>query len=92
MSGHSASGSETNPVMSQAGASGEERRERLLQAARSAMEYAYAPYSNFRVGAALLTDSGEIFIGCNVQNAAYGMTNCAERTAIFGGGETGTQG
>ena len=58
-------------------------REQLLEAARSAMEHAYAPYSNFRVGAALLTQNGEIFLGCNVENASYGMTNCAERTAIF---------
>ena len=60
-----------------------EVREKLLQAARAAMENAYAPYSNFRVGAALLTVDGEIFVGCNVENASYGMTNCAERTAIF---------
>ena len=58
-------------------------RKRLLQTARSAMKKAYAPYSRFRVGAALLTTSGRIFSGCNVENASYGMTNCAERTAIF---------
>ena len=58
-------------------------RERLLRAARKAMKNAHAPYSNFRVGAAILTDSGKIFAGCNVENASYGMTNCAERTAIF---------
>lgn len=60
-----------------------EMRERLLRAARKAMKNAYAPYSKFRVGAAILTSTGEIFVGCNVENASYGMTNCAERTAIF---------
>jgi cytidine deaminase len=58
-------------------------REKLLQSASKAMKNAHAPYSNFHVGAAILTASGEIFAGCNVENACYGMTNCAERTAIF---------
>jgi cytidine deaminase len=58
-------------------------RKRLLQAARKAMKHAYAPYSHFRVGAALLTTKGKLFSGCNVENSSYGLTNCAERTAIF---------
>ncbi|CAM3959581.1 cytidine deaminase [Paenibacillus alkaliterrae] len=56
---------------------------KLLSAARDAMPNAYVPYSNFQVGAALLDDEGHIHHGCNVENAAYGPTNCAERTALF---------
>ena len=55
----------------------------LLTLARSARERAYAPYSQFQVGAALLTRDGRQFHGCNVENAAYGLCNCAERTALF---------
>src|SRR5260221_9596555 len=55
----------------------------LLQLARAAQQQAHAPYSKFHVGAAVLLDNGEIFTGCNVENASYGLTNCAERTAIF---------
>lgn len=55
----------------------------LLALARSAREQAYAPYSHFLVGAALLTHDGRRFSGCNVENAAYGLCNCAERTALF---------
>jgi cytidine deaminase len=58
-------------------------RERLLRAARKVMKNAYAPFSKFRVGAALLTSKGQVFMGCNVENSSYGLTNCAERTAIF---------
>lgn len=54
----------------------------LLDAARDVRDFAYAPYSDFHVGAALLTDDGEIIVGCNVENATYGATSCAERTAI----------
>jgi cytidine deaminase len=57
--------------------------EQLLVAARRATEHAYAPFSRFYVGAAILTQGGEIFTGCNVENSSYGLTNCAERTAIF---------
>ena len=55
----------------------------LLALARAAREQAYAPYSNFPVGAALLTRDGRSFSGCNVENASYGLCNCAERTALF---------
>ena len=58
-------------------------RDRLLDAARRAMKNAHAPYSKFKVGAALLTTKGRVFAGCNVENASYGLSNCAERTAIF---------
>jgi len=58
-------------------------RDRLLRSARKVMKNAYAPFSNFRVGAAILTSKGQVFVGCNVENSSYGMTNCAERTAIF---------
>ena len=55
----------------------------LIAAAKESREKAYVPYSNFKVGAALLTRSGQIFTGCNIENAALGPTICAERTAIF---------
>nr|WP_281272336.1 cytidine deaminase [Neobacillus piezotolerans] len=55
----------------------------LIQEAIKAREFAYIPYSKFAVGAALLSKDGQVFRGCNIENAAYSMTNCAERTAIF---------
>jgi cytidine deaminase len=60
-----------------------ELEENLVAYAKKAMENAYAPYSNFKVGAALLTADGNIYMGCNIENSSYGATNCAERTAIF---------
>ena len=59
-----------------------DRRE-LIRAAFRAREYAYAPYSHFAVGAALLSQSGKIYTGCNIECASYSVTNCAERTALF---------
>jgi cytidine deaminase len=57
--------------------------QQLMQEAIAARKKAYAPYSKFHVGAALLTRDGKIFHGCNVENASYGLCNCAERTALF---------
>jgi cytidine deaminase len=59
------------------------QKDLLIEAAKQARENAHAPYSNFRVGAALRSTSGRIFGGCNVENATYGLTMCAERVAIF---------
>ena len=56
---------------------------KLMEAAISAMNNAYVPYSHFKVGAALLLKDGRVVLGCNVENASYGLCNCAERTALF---------
>ena len=61
----------------------EEQREALLEAACAARKAAYAPYSNYAVGAAILAADGRIFSGVNVENASYGLSVCAERTAVF---------
>jgi len=61
----------------------DEMREKLIQTAIHARSWAYVPYSNYAVGAALLTSSGKIYDGVNVENAAYPVTVCAERTAVF---------
>ena len=57
--------------------------EKLVELAKTAMKMAYAPYSGYWVGAALLTKGGAVYTGCNIENAAFGPTNCAERTAFF---------
>jgi cytidine deaminase len=57
--------------------------QKLIDEAKAARLKAYTPYSNFKVGAALLTKDGKVFHGCNVENASYGLCNCAERTALF---------
>lgn len=62
---------------------------RLEKAARAAAKKSYSPYSEFPVGAAIVCGSGRVFTGCNVENASYGLCNCAERTAIFSAAATG---
>ena len=57
--------------------------EKLIETAIAQLDHSYTPYSNFKVGAALLTKNGDIYTGCNIENAAYTPTNCAERTAFF---------
>lgn len=59
------------------------KKEELIRLALEARKNAYAPYSHYAVGAALLAENGECFTGCNIESASYGATNCAERTAIF---------
>ena len=60
-----------------------DQQQEMLSTARAAFKNAHAPYSNFKVGAAVLTDRGTLYSGCNVENASYGLTICAERNAIF---------
>ncbi|SFC19164.1 cytidine deaminase [Bacillus sp. OV322] len=64
----------------------------LIQEAIEARKQAYTPYSKFQVGAALLTADGRVYQGCNIENASYGLTNCAERTAIFKAVSEGAKG
>lgn len=56
---------------------------KMIDAALAQLKFSYAPYSHFKVGAALLTEAGKLYTGCNIENAAYTPTNCAERTAFF---------
>jgi cytidine deaminase len=67
----------------------DDRVQELVEAAIAALAHAHAPYSNFRVGAALLDSDGAIHSGCNVENSSYGLTICAERTAVFKAISTG---
>lgn len=66
-----------------AGAVAPDLVDEMMQKAAEGQKKAYAPYSNYYVGAAVLTKSGKIYSGCNVENASYGLANCAERTAVF---------
>ena len=59
------------------------KKNHLIEKAKEVSRKAYAPYSNYKVGAALLTKSGKVYTGCNIENSSYGLTTCAERTAIF---------
>lgn len=68
-----------------------EYREELVKRAIEARKNAYAPYSNFKVGAAILTENDVVYTGCNIENASFGATNCAERTAIFKAVSEGTR-
>lgn len=70
----------------------EKEIQELISRALEARKNAYAPYSDFRVGAALLSDRGEIYTGCNIENSAYTPTNCAERTAFFKAVSEGVRG
>ncbi len=60
-----------------------QQREELIERAKEARKRAYVPYSQFAVGAALQAADGRIYLGCNIENASFGLTNCAERTALF---------